>query len=145
MRPIYLINGPNLNLLGTREPGVYGTATLEDVEIVVRAAAGDVTVIAMQSNHEGAMIDAIHQAARDHALGIVMNPGGYSHTSVAIRDALTSVRVPCIEVHLSNVHAREEFRHKLVTAGGAKGIIAGLGIEGYKLAVFAIKQLSGGG
>lgn len=133
---ILLVNGPNLNLLGTREPEVYGTATLADVEALVteRAAAHGLEVTAVQSNHEGELIDAIH-AARTTCAGIVINPGGLTHTSVALRDALAGVDLPVVEVHLSNVHRREEFRHHSYVSGIAEAVIAGAGVAGYGWAV----------
>ncbi|MEG9249325.1 type II 3-dehydroquinate dehydratase [Arthrobacter sp. Soc17.1.1.1] len=133
---ILVINGPNLNLLGTREPAVYGTATLDDV---VRLAADTAqergcTTSAMQSNHEGEIIDAIH-AARSTSHGIVINAGALTHTSIAIRDALAGVGLPVVEVHISNVHRREEFRHHSYISGVADAVIVGAGIDGYRLAV----------
>ncbi len=131
---ILLIHGPNLNLLGVREPGVYGTETLETVNAAVLALAGDlgVEVEIVQSNHEGAIIDAIH-AARTQADGILINPGAFTHTSIAIRDALAGVGLPAVEVHLSNVHAREAFRHHSVTAPVCIGTLAGFGRNSYLL------------
>jgi 3-dehydroquinate dehydratase-2 len=135
-RRILLVNGPNLNLLGTREPEVYGTATLADVErITARAAALEgLEVRAVQSNHEGVLIDAIH-AAREDCVGIVINPGGLTHTSVVLRDALTGVSLPFAEVHISDVYAREEFRHHSYLHDVAAVRVVGRGVEGYADAV----------
>ena len=131
---ILLIHGPNLNLLGVREPGVYGSETLETVNAAIRALAGDlgVEVETVQSNHEGAILDAIH-AARTQADGILINPGAFTHTSIAIRDALTAVGLPAVEVHLSNVHAREAFRGHSFTAPVCVGALAGFGRNSYLL------------
>ena len=137
MTRILIINGPNLNLLGTRQPEVYGATTLADVEEMCRAHAPDAALSFMQSNHEGAMIDAIH-AAKGTQDGIVLNAGGYTHTSVALRDALSSVELPCVEVHLSNIHARETFRHHSYIAPVALGQIAGFGAQGYLFAIDAL-------
>ncbi len=136
MRRVLLINGPNLNLLGTREPALYGTATLADaVESVGRqAAAMGVELQAVQSNNEGELVGHI-QAAAGRFDGMILNPGAYTHTSVAIRDAIQGVAVPCVEVHLSNVHAREEFRQRSLTAPACIGVLAGFGIRGYGLAL----------
>lgn len=133
---ILLINGPNLNLLGSREPAVYGTATLDDVVRLASdaAEAHGCTTTAMQSNHEGAIIDAIH-AARTTADGIVINAGALTHTSIAIRDALVGVGLPVVEVHISNVHRREEFRHHSYLSAVADAVIVGAGVDGYRLAV----------
>jgi 3-dehydroquinate dehydratase-2 len=135
---ILVIHGPNLNLLGTREPQIYGSTTLADIDadLARRAAELDVAVESFQSNHEGALIDRV-QAARASASAIVINPGGYTHTSVALRDALAAVGLPVIEVHLSNVAAREEFRHRSLIAPIATGAIVGLGAIGYRLALEA--------
>jgi len=133
---ILVINGPNLNLLGTREPDVYGTATLDDVVRLATetAQARGYAVTAMQSNHEGVIIDAI-QNARATWDGIVINAGAFTHTSIAIRDALAGVGLPVIEVHISNVHRREDFRHHSYISGVADAVIVGAGIDGYRLAV----------
>lgn len=133
---ILVLNGPNLNLLGTREPAIYGTATLNDVQALAEAAARShgFTAECLQSNHEGALVDAIH-AARGTAAGIVINAGAYTHTSVAIRDALSGVALPAVEVHISNVHRREEFRHFSYLSPVVDAVIVGAGIQGYELAI----------
>jgi 3-dehydroquinate dehydratase-2 len=138
-RRLLVLNGPNLNLLGTREPAVYGSDTLADVERLVAetAAAAGWQVRCLQSNHEGVLIDAIHEARTDCA-GIVINPGGLTHTSVALRDALSGVDLPVAEVHVSNVHRREKFRHHSYVSGVAVVVIAGAGINGYR---YAVQQL----
>lgn len=140
-RRLLLLNGPNLNLLATRQPEVYGATTLAEIEQSVGALAQQFgfDVRAVQSNHEGVLIDAIH-AARTECVGIIINPGAYSHTSVAIRDALTSVELPVVEVHLSNIHAREEFRHHSYVSGVADAVIAGAGPAGYE---YAVRYLAG--
>ena len=136
---ILLLNGPNLNLLGTREPQLYGSTTLADVEALcaehARGLGAEVTCF--QSNHEGALIDRIHAARTDGTGFIVINPGAFTHTSVALRDALSGVAIPFIEVHVSNVHKREPFRHHSYLSDVADGVIVGLGVEGYRLAVTA--------
>jgi len=132
---LLVLNGPNLNLLGTREPETYGSTTLADLEATLQAAFPDLDLTFAQSNHEGVLIDHIHAAATDGTVGIVFNPGGYTHTSVALRDAIASVAVPVIEVHISNVHAREAFRHTSMLAPVCVGQIAGLGVAGYALAI----------
>ena len=137
MSKILLLNGPNLNLLGTREPQVYGHDTLADVEAaaVKLGAHRGVVVDCFQSNHEGALIDCIHAARLDDTGYIVINPGGLTHTSVALRDALASVAIPFIEVHVSNVHQREAFRHHSYLSGIAAGVIVGFGVAGYAMAL----------
>lgn len=135
-RRLLLVNGPNLNLLGTRQPEVYGSTTLAEIEALTAKAAEEVglTLRAVQSNHEGVLIDEIH-AARTDCAGIVINPAAYSHTSVAIADALRSVGLPVAEVHLSNIHAREPFRHHSYVSAVADMVIAGAGPLGYEMAV----------
>ncbi|MGB3373760.1 MAG: type II 3-dehydroquinate dehydratase [Microbacterium sp.] len=144
MARLLLLNGPNLNLLGTREPEVYGTATLADVEHLTAQTAADLgyEVHALQSNHEGALIDAIH-AAREDCAGIVINPGGLTHTSVALRDALTGVGLPFAEVHISDVYAREKFRHFSYLDDVAAVRVVGKGIDGYAEAVRELIALIG--
>lgn len=140
---LLLINGPNLNLLGTREPETYGASTLADVEQAAQAQAktAGAQLACFQSNHEGALIDRIHAARTEGVDFIVINPGGYTHTSVALRDALAGVAIPFIEVHISNIYRREEFRHHSYLSAIAQGTICGLGIEGYRLAIdFALKS-----
>ena len=135
MTLIYVLNGPNLNLLGKREPEIYGRETLADVEATCHAACPEgVRLRFEQSNHEGALVDWIH-AAREEADAIVINPAAYTHTSVAILDALTAFAGPVIEVHLSNVHRREAFRHHSYVSARADGVIAGFGVEGYAAAI----------
>ncbi len=141
-RTVVVLNGPNLNLLGTREPEIYGPATLADVEALCRKAADEVglAVDFRQSNHEGVLVDAIHEV-RTSAAGLVVNAGALTHTSIALRDALATVEgPPVIEVHISNVHAREEFRHHSYVSGVADGVIAGLGVSGYILALGWLAQ-----
>ena len=141
---ILVLHGPNLNLLGTREPGIYGADTLATINarLLTRARVRGASLATFQSNHEGALIDRVH-AARDEKVGfIVINPAGFTHTSVALRDALTGVAIPFIEVHLSNVHAREAFRHHSFFSDKAVGTIVGLGARGYEVAVeFALDRL----
>jgi len=141
-KPIYILNGPNLNLLGQRQPEIYGAETLEDVSDACAALAEDLglTIRAHQSNHEGALIDWIHEA-RTKGAGIIINPGAYSHTSVAILDALNAFDGPVIEVHISNIHKRETFRHHSHVSLRADGVIAGCGVEGYLLALRRIRSL----
>jgi 3-dehydroquinate dehydratase-2 len=143
-KTLLLLNGPNLNLLGTRQPEVYGMTTLADIERRAVRQAGDAgaTLVAFQSNHEGALIDRIHQARTEGVDAIVINAGGLTHTSVSLRDALSGVAIPFIEVHISNIHQRETFRHESYLSDIAKGVIAGLGVEGYRLAIdYALTQM----
>src|ERR1700754_3320186 len=134
---IYVLNGPNLNLLGIREPEKYGNFTLADVERLCAETAAQYGLKAdcRQSNHEGELVDFIQEAHARNAAGIVINAGGYSHTSIALHDALKAVKVPAVEVHISNIHARESFRHHSFTAMAAIATLAGFGIEGYRLAI----------
>jgi 3-dehydroquinate dehydratase-2 len=137
-RRVLVINGPNLNMLGTRQPEIYGTQTLGDIEADMRKLAGeladDIELVFVQSNHEGDLIDAIQQQGKD-AIGIIINAGAYTHTSIAIRDALVATGTPAIEIHLSNIHARDEFRHHSYIAPIAIGQIAGFGPAGYNMAL----------
>jgi 3-dehydroquinate dehydratase-2 len=141
MRKVIVLNGPNLNLLGQREPATYGHTTLADVEAMCQAAGErlGVAVECLQSNHEGVLIDALHEAGRGvkagSVLGVVFNAGAYTHTSVALHDAIKGAEVPVIEVHISNVHAREAFRHHSYLSPAAAGIVVGFGVDGYVLAL----------
>ncbi|MDO5634326.1 MAG: type II 3-dehydroquinate dehydratase [Micrococcus sp.] len=141
---VYVLNGPNLNLLGSREPEVYGTDTLDDVRALTEREAAEVglTVEFRQSNHEGVLIDWIHEA-REHGVGIILNPGAFTHTSIAIRDALSAAELPAVEVHLSNVHAREAFRAHSYISPVVRGVIAGTGVRGYAYAIREIAALTG--
>lgn len=142
-RHIYILNGPNLNLLGKRQPDIYGHDTLEDVERNCRAVLAEgFDLSLLQSNWEGQIIDWIHEA-REKACGIVINPGAFTHTSVAILDALNTFEGPVMEVHISNVHQRESFRHHSYVSLRANGVIAGLGIEGYEAATRRICSIVG--
>lgn len=138
---VAVINGPNLNLLGQREPEIYGSATLADIESRLRAVGAEVgaTLTFVQHNGEGALVDAV-QGLMGTADGAIVNAGAYSHSSLALRDAFAAVRVPFVEVHLSNVHAREPERHRLVLAGAAVGVVCGLGAYGYEAALRALVQ-----
>lgn len=141
-KKLLLLNGPNLNLLGTREPAVYGATTLADIEsaAVRQAQAAGAELACFQSNHEGALIDRIHAAREEGVDAIVINPGGLTHTSVALRDALAAVAIPFVEVHISNIHQREAFRHHSYLSAIARGVICGLGPDGYRFAIdFALK------
>ncbi|MGH6715684.1 MAG: type II 3-dehydroquinate dehydratase [Bradyrhizobium sp.] len=134
---MYVLNGPNLNLLGTREPETYGRASLADVERLCAETAAQFGLEAdcRQSNHEGELVDFIHEAHTRKAAGIVINAGAYSHTSIALHDALMAVNIPTVEVHVSNIHARESFRHHSFTAMAAFAMLCGFGIDGYRLAI----------
>lgn len=134
---ILIINGPNLNLLGKREPGIYGQDSFEGYLEKMRAAHPEVEICYYQSNHEGDIIDKIHEVGFGEVDGIVLNAGAYTHTSVAIHDAIKAVTTPVIEVHISNVHQREEFRHHSYISPAAKGIVVGFGLESYHLAVLS--------
>jgi 3-dehydroquinate dehydratase-2 len=139
---VLVVNGPNLNLLGTREPGVYGRTTLAEIEARTQALGRELglDVEFAQSNSEGALVDAV-QAAAGNAAALILNPAAYTHTSVALRDAIASVGLPAVEVHLSNIHAREGFRHESLTAPVCRGVIAGFGPDGYLLALRAVAAL----
>jgi 3-dehydroquinate dehydratase-2 len=143
---LLVLHGPNLNLLGLREPDVYGRTTLAEIDDDLRrvGAAAGATVDTFQSNHEGALIDRVHAARTDGTQAIVINPGGFTHTSVALRDALAGVALPFIEVHLSNIHRREPFRHHSYFSDLAVGVICGLGASGYRLALEAALRLAPG-
>jgi 3-dehydroquinate dehydratase-2 len=140
MKKIQIINGPNLNLLGRREPGVYGSRSFDDYLEELRAKYPDVQLDYFQSNHEGDLIDCIH-ACGFEADGIVLNAGAYTHTSIALHDALRAVTAPAVEVHISNVHAREEFRHHSLISAACRGVICGFGLDSYRLAVEALINL----
>jgi 3-dehydroquinate dehydratase-2 len=146
VRPrLLVVHGPNLNLLGTREPGIYGSVTLSDIDagLLRRAQEAGIDLETFQSNHEGDLIERIHAAREAGVAGIVINPAAYTHTSVALRDALAAVAIPFVEVHLSNVHAREDFRQHSYFSGLAVGVICGLGQEGYRYALeFLINRLN---
>jgi 3-dehydroquinate dehydratase-2 len=140
---VLVLHGPNLNLLGTREPAVYGSATLPDIdrELTQIAQEAGATLQSLQSNHEGVLIDRVHAARTDGTDFIVINPGAFTHTSVALRDAIAGVAIPFVEVHLSNVHRREPFRHHSYFSDLAEGVIVGLGAQGYALALkFALSR-----
>jgi 3-dehydroquinate dehydratase-2 len=147
MKTILILNGPNLNLLGTREPGVYGAQTLDDVEKICldEGTKLGLSIDFRQSNHEGQLIDWIHEAGRECAagnmLGVVFNAGAYTHTSIALHDAIKGASVPVIELHISNVHAREAFRHHSWLSPVARGVMAGFGVQGYALAIAGLKLL----
>jgi 3-dehydroquinate dehydratase-2 len=144
-KTVYVLNGPNLNLLGTREPKTYGRATLKDVEKLCRDAGRrhKLEIAFHQSNHEGELIDWIHEAGANKALGLVINPGGYTHSSVAIRDAVAAIKIPVVEVHISNIFAREDFRHFSHIAPVAKATLSGFGITGYALAIDGLVAAAG--
>ena len=144
MATIYVLNGPNLNLLGTREPEKYGHATLQDVEKLCRdtAARHGLDVEFRQSNHEGQLVDWIQEAAAKKAAGIVINPAGYTTTSIAILDAIIASSLPVVEVHITNIHARESFRHDSMISKVAKGVVCGFGVAGYALAIAGLAAVT---
>lgn len=143
MKRILVLNGPNLNLLGSREPEIYGSQTLPEIvgALQARAAALGVELVHYQSNHEGALIDRVQAAREDGTDAIVINPGGLAHTSVSLRDALVAVEIPFVEVHLTNIHRRESFRHTSFLSDVAHGVICGLGPDGYGMALDAVAKL----
>ena len=142
-KTVFVLNGPNLNLLGTREPEIYGTTTLDDIGAMLTGQAEQLglAIDMRQSNHEGHLVDWIHEAAATGALAVLLNAGAYTHTSVALHDAIKSVKVPVIEVHLSNPHSREGFRHKSYVGMAAKATVAGFGAQSYALALSAAASL----
>ena len=146
VKTVYVLNGPNLNLLGMREPAIYGSATLDDVNKLCQAACErhSLKLEFRQSNHEGELVDWIHEAGRVHAKGelaaVVMNAAAYTHTSVALLDAVKGTGVPLVELHISNVHARESFRHHSYLAAAARAVMCGFGVAGYGLAIDAVAQ-----
>ena len=142
---LYILNGPNMNLLGTREPEKYGRASLADVETLCRetAARFGLEVVFRQSNHEGELVDWIQEAQAKKAAGLIINPAGYTTTSIAILDALFALSLPAIEVHVTNIHARESFRQNSYVSKAAKAVIAGFGINGYALAIIGLARLIG--
>jgi len=141
--PLFVLNGPNLNALGKREPGIYGGQTLADIEVLCKAEGEKLgfAVDFRQSNHEGDLVDWIHEAG-DVAVGIAINAGAYTHTSIALHDAIRAIKIPVVELHLSNVHAREEFRHKSMIAPAVKGVICGFGAQSYVLALHALSSIT---
>ena len=143
-KTVYILNGPNLNLLGTREPATYGRATLADVKKLCRATGKrlGLAVVFRQSNIEGEIVNWIQEAAANKAIGIVLNAAGYTTTSVSILDALLAAKIPTIEVHITNIHARESFRHNSLISKAAKGLICGMGIDGYALAITGLATMS---
>jgi len=136
---ILIVNGPNLNLLGTREPGIYGSSSFDDYLPTLRAMYADIEIDYFQSNVEGNIIDRMQQCGFDHD-GIVLNAGAYTHTSIAIADCIRSLKAPVVEVHISNVHQREPYRHHSMIAPACKGVICGFGLDSYRLAVEALKN-----
>ncbi len=138
MMKILIINGPNLNLLGVREPGVYGGVTMENCLATLRRQYPDVELLYYQSNVEGCLIDRLQAAMQEDVSGVVLNAGAYTHTSIALHDAIRSVSIPVIEVHISNVHSREDFRHRSMIAAACKGVICGFGMNSYRLGVEAL-------
>ena len=144
-KTVYVLNGPNLNLLGTREPEKYGRATLKDVDKLCRTTAKrhGLSVVFRQSNHEGEMVDWIQEARDKKAVGVIINAGAYTHTSVAILDALVTLTAPVIEVHITNIHARERFRQRSFVSRAARAMVCGFGIGGYALAVTGLAEMIG--
>ena len=144
-KTVYVLNGPNLNLLGTREPEKYGRATLKDVDKLCRATAKrhGLSVIFRQTNHEGEMVDWIQEARDKKAAGVIINAGAYTHTSVAILDALVTLTAPIIEVHITNIHARERFRQRSYVSKAARAMVCGFGIDGYALALTGLAEMIG--
>jgi 3-dehydroquinate dehydratase-2 len=142
---LYILNGPNMNLLGSREPEKYGRATLADVEALCRATAArfGLDIVFRQSNREGELVDWIQEAQAKGAAGLVINPAGYTTTSIAILDALLALSLPVVEVHITNIHARESFRQNSYVSKAAKAVIAGFGIDGYALAIIGLARLAG--
>ena len=142
---VYVLNGPNLNLLGTREPEKYGHATIADVEKLVRATADGFgwAVEFRQSNHEGVLVDWIQEAAANKAVGIVLNPAAFTTTSIALLDAILAAKLPVVEIHITNIHARESFRHDSYVSKAAKAVICGFGIDGYALAIAGLAATTG--
>ncbi|MDE5821780.1 MAG: type II 3-dehydroquinate dehydratase [Paramuribaculum sp.] len=138
MKKILIINGPNLNLLGTREPGIYGNETMADVIERVRSRFADINIDYFQSNHEGAIIDRLHDADKEDFIGVVLNAGAYTHTSLAIADAISAISLPVVEVHISNIAARESIRHTSLISSVCRGIIAGFGTDSYRLGIEAL-------
>ena len=140
---IIVINGPNLNMLGKREPGIYGGKTLKDIENDCLQAGADLgfAVEFRQSNHEGVLVDWLHEAG-ERAAGVVINPGAYSHNSIALHEAIRALSTPVVELHISNIHAREEFRHKSMVSPAAKGMVCGFGPYGYIMALHALKNIT---
>ena len=143
-KTIYVLNGPNLNLLGTREPEIYGKATLADVEKLCRARGKPhgIEIEFRQSNHEGQIVDWMQEARARKAIGVVLNPAGYTTTSVAFLDTILAIQIPVVEVHISNIHAREEFRHNSYVSKAARAVICGMGVEGYGLAIDGLAALT---
>ena len=137
-----MLHGPNLNLLGTREPQIYGSTTLNDIDVMLRerAKAAGVELVSVQSNYEGKLIDEIQQAGKNGYEFILLNAAAFTHYSIAIRDAIAAVDVPVIEIHISNVHKREEFRHHSLISAACKGVICGFGLDSYRLAIEALKK-----
>lgn len=138
MKKILIINGPNLNLLGTREPGIYGNETMADVIERLRSRFADINIDYFQSNHEGAIIDRLHDADKEDFIGVVLNAGAYTHTSLAIADAISAISLPVVEVHISNIAARESIRHTSLISSVCRGIIAGFGTDSYRLGIEAL-------